>query len=316
MAGRPSALDPQGPAAADIARLWWIIFGMGTAVFIAVMALLLFVLWRRGRAVATAAEMDVDLREANGAPWILWGGIIIPFIILIIFLYFNLRSLSFVRAAPAPPTVTVEVVGRMWWWEVRYPDEGIVTANEIRLPAGQPVQIHGTSLDVIHSFWVPQLHGKQDLTPGRIDTFWLQADEPGIYRGLCAEFCGIQHARMQLVVVSEPADRFAAWLERERQPAPQPADKLTRRGQQIFLGSSCVYCHTVRGTNATGDLGPDLTHLASRLTLGAGILENNPGNLAGWIVDPQHIKPGNLMPPTNLESADLQALLAYLSTLE
>lgn len=308
----PSTLDTRGPAAANIAELWWILFGLGTAVFVAVTGLLLYIVFARGR---RQHDGEVDLRPVNGRPWILWGGVIIPLIILLAVLFFNLRSLT-ALASPAAAPLTVEVIGHRWWWEVRYPDEGIVTANEIRIPAGRRVQVNLTSLDVIHSFWVPQLGGKMDLNPGEINSTWLQADERGVYRGICAEFCGLQHARMQFLVVVESEEAFDAWLARERQPAPEPADELTHRGQQVFLESACVYCHTVRGTNASGDLGPDLTHLASRVSLAAGILENNRGNLAGWIVDPQHIKPGNLMPPTSLDGEDLQALLAYLETLE
>lgn len=313
LTGIPSALDARGPAAASVTELWWIIFGLGTAVFITVIGLMLWIVLRRRVGVE---ETAVDLRKARSTPLILWGGIVIPFVILMVFLFFSLRTLAFLQQVSAAEPLTIEITGRMWWWEVHYPDEGFATANEIHIPVGRPVQIRGTSADVIHSFWVPQLNGKQDFTPGRLDTLWLQADEPGTYRGLCAEFCGLQHARMQLIVVAQPADQFEAWLEQQRLPAPEPVDALTRRGQQVFLGSACVYCHTVRDTNATGDLGPDLTHLASRRTLAAAILENNPGNLAGWIIDPQHIKPGNLMPPTDLDSADLQALLAYLNSLE
>jgi len=169
---------------------------------------------------------------------------------------------------------------------------------------------------VIHSFWVPELAGKMDLIPGQDNAITIQADEAGIYRGICAEFCGRQHARMQLLVVAQPQGEYDAWIERERQPAASPENETIRNGQQVFLGSSCVYCHTVRGTNATATIGPDLTHIASRLTLAAGTLENNPGNLAGWIIDPQHIKPGNLMPPSNLNGAELQLMLAYLQSLE
>ena len=309
----PSTLDARGLAAANIAELWWILFGLGTAVFVAVTGLLLYIVLARRRRLD---DDEVDLRPVNGRPWILWGGVIIPLVILLAAFFFNMRSLI-ALASPAPATpLTVEVIGHRWWWEVRYPDESIVTANEIRIPVGQPVQVNLTSLDVIHSFWVPQLGGKMDLNPGEVNSTWIQADERGVYRGLCAEFCGLQHARMHFLVVVDSEEAFNTWLARESQPAPEPTNELIHRGQQVFLGSACVYCHTVRGTNASGDLGPDLTHLNSRLSLAAGILENNPGNLAAWIVDPQHLKPGNLMPPTNLDGEELQALLAYLETLE
>jgi cytochrome c oxidase subunit 2 len=168
----------------------------------------------------------------------------------------------------------------------------------------------------VHNFWVPELQGKFDLIPGRTQATWLQADEPGVFQGMCAEYCGMQHAKMRFVVVALPPDEYAAWAERQRQPAPAPADELALRGQQLFLGSACVYCHAVAGTNATSRFGPDLTHLASRRTLAAGVLENNRGNLAGWILNPQTLKPGNKMPPTALDGEELQALLAYLESLE
>lgn len=312
----PSQLDPRGPAAADINALWWILFGLGTAVFVMVTAVLLYVVYSRWRLEQQPAERAPDLRRVSGTGWIVWGGVVIPFVILMVVVFFATRSLAFHMNPPAPSPLTIEVIGQMWWWEVRYPEFEFVTANEIHIPVGQPVEVRLTSRDVIHSFWIPQLQGKQDMTPGRIDSIWLQADEAGVYRGLCAEFCGLQHSKMHFIVVAEPADQFDDWLEQQRQPAPSPDNELARRGQQLFLESSCIYCHTIRGTDAIGDVGPDLTHLISRRTLGAGILDNTPGNLAGWIVDPQHFKPGNLMPPTNLDSDDLQALLTYLDTLE
>ena len=184
------------------------------------------------------------------------------------------------------------------------------------VPTGKPVRLEMTSDDVIHSFWVPELSGKLDLLPNQVNELTLVADKTGEYWGECAEFCGTQHAKMKLVVIVQTEQQFAAWLEHQQTMPPPPEDDLTFEGREVFLGSACVYCHTVRGTNASGDLGPDLTHLASRLTLASGILDNNRGNLAGWIVDPQHLKPGNLMPPSNLNSGDLQSLLDYLATLE
>jgi cytochrome c oxidase subunit II len=245
----------------------------------------------------------------------LWGGVIIPVIILAGLLGLTIYSHISLAAPGEPTALTIEVIGHRWCGEVRYPNEGIVSANEIHIPVGRPVEIHLTSRDVIHSFWVPQLAGKLDMNPGETNSMWLQADEPGIYRGICAEFCGLQHANMQFMVIASPEASFQEFVERESQPALEPEDDLALTGQQVFMGSSCVYCHTIQGTNATGELGPDLTHIASRLTIGAGILENNRGNLAGWIVDPHTFKPGNLMPPTNMTGAELQALLAYLDTL-
>jgi cytochrome c oxidase subunit 2 len=309
----PSALDPQGQAAANIATLWWIMFWLGTAVFVLVTALLLLIVFTHRR---RGPYMEPDLRAPEHRSWLLWGGIIFPAVLLSTTLFFTLRTHIALAFPPTPAPLTIEVIGHRWWWEVRYPEQEITTANEIYIPAGQAVNLRLATADVIHSFWVPELNGKMDMIPGRTNTLWLHADEPGIYRGLCTEFCGIQHAKMQYMVVAVPPAEFAAWVEQQRQPAPAPTDARIRRGQQIFLGSACVYCHAVRGTNASGQLGPDLTHVASRQTLAAGILPNNRGNLAGWIVNPQHIKPGNLMPPTNLTGQELQLLLDYLATLE
>jgi cytochrome c oxidase subunit 2 len=309
----PGALDPKGPVAAEIATLSWLMFGLATVIFLIVMGLLLYILfWRARRETAEEPEPNPALDRK----FIIWGGIVIPTIILVALFFFNLWTMAAIAAPAGSDEIVIEMVGHQFWWEVHYPDQRITTANEIHLPVGRPVQLRLTSADVIHSFWVPELTGKMDLLPNRVNSFWIQADQAGTYYGECAEFCGIQHAKMAFIVVAEPEEQFAAWLVQQAQPAPEPTDEIVQRGQQIFLGSACVYCHTIKGTNATGTLGPDLTHLASRYTLAAGTVENNSGNLAGWIIDPHSIKPGNLMPPTNLTGPELQALLAYLETLE
>lgn len=287
--------------------------GLSAIVLAIVGGILIYIAVRgRGRSVDDAEGL---IDEESGQRWIWLGGVGLPLILLPIAFAFNMGSLAQL-SNPSQAAITIEVTGHRWWWEVRYPDEDVVTANEIHIPVGQPVQLQLTSADVIHSFWVPQLHGKIDMVPGEVNSLRLQADDAGEYRGICAEFCGAQHARMQLVLVASPPEEFQAWLANQRQPAPEPASEITRRGQQVFLGSACVYCHTIRGTNASGEVGPDLTHLRSRRTLAAGTLLNTRGNLAGWILDPQHIKPGNLMPPTHLPSEDLLPLLEYLDTLD
>ncbi|HXF60707.1 MAG TPA: cytochrome c oxidase subunit II [Caldilineaceae bacterium] len=311
-AAAPSVIAPRGPAAESIANLWWTLLAVGMAVYVAVMAFLFYALFRRRRA-------DLDLRTPvprSRVQVVVWAGIIVPALILLGVHGLTLGVLRILAEPETPPALTIQVIGHQWWWEVRYPEYNFETANEIHIPVGQPVAIELVSDDVIHSFWAPELHGKLDLNPGLTNHFWLQADVPGAYWGECAEFCGVQHAKMQFVVVAEPVDEFAAWVEQQRRPAQVPADPQAQRGLEIFLGSECIYCHTVAGTGATGNLGPDLTHLASRRTLAAGAVANNRGNLGGWITDPQHIKPGSLMPPTDLTGADLQALLAYLATLE
>jgi cytochrome c oxidase subunit 2 len=305
-----SMLDPAGPRAARIADLWWVMFILGSAVFLVVMLFLVFALLVRGRRHGQTRDGENVTRP------ILIGVVISAVIMIGVFAFTIWTQLSLAEPAAASEMV-IEVVGNQWWWEVRYPDEDVVTANEVRIPTGVPVTIKLTTDDVIHSFWVPRLTDKMDLIPGRTNELWLQADESGTYLGECAEFCGLQHALMQFRVIAEPPEEFAAWLENQRQDVSDPvANSLLQEGQQIFLGSACVYCHTVRGTNASGDLGPDLTHLASRQTLAAGTLDNNLGNLTAWIVDPQAIKPGNLMPNTNLDAEELQALVAYLMSLD
>ncbi|HMQ31786.1 MAG TPA: cytochrome c oxidase subunit II [Chloroflexaceae bacterium] len=313
-AGAPSALDARGYAAARINLLWWVMLGLGTAVFVLVTVLLLVALFRRRGEGAPPAEAErrVTNRLLGG------GGVALPLVILVPLVGFTAWT-SATMTPPGQPALTVEVIAHQFWWEVRYPDQGFITANEIVIPAGQPVELRLSTADVIHSLWVPQLNGKVDMIPGRPNAMTIQADHPGEYRGQCAEFCGRQHALMAFVVVAETPERFAAWAEAQARPAADLNDPLLREGQQVFLGSACIYCHVVRGhtaENATGAVGPDLTHLASRRTLAAGILPNTRGNLGGWIVDPQAIKPGNKMPGTDLDAASLQALLAYLESLE
>jgi len=203
---------------------------------------------------------------------------------------------------------------------VRYlydnPSQIVVTANEIHIPVGRPVRIRGTSNDVIHSFWVPNLHGKRDLIPSRITDEWIQADQPGRYRGQCAEFCGMQHAHMALLVIAEEPAQFEMWQETQLATSSAPVDEEQRHGQQVFLAKACAACHAVRGTAAAGTLGPDLTHIGSRRTIAAGVFENTRGSLAAWIADPQTIKPGNNMPMVALTADELRAASAYLASLK
>ncbi|HMQ50576.1 MAG TPA: cytochrome c oxidase subunit II [Anaerolineae bacterium] len=307
----PSIFNPQGPAANMVANLSWLMFGLAGAVFLLVMGVLILGLVR--------SRPDVSLHESNPAQdrrFIVFGGLLLPAVVLGIVYVSAIWTMRALAAPAEADEIVIEIVGHQYWWEIHYPDFEVTTANEIHLPAGQPVRLRVTSADVIHSFWVPELHGKIDLIPGQVNGFWLQADEPGIYLGLCAEFCGVQHAKMLLRVVAEPPERFAAWLEHQAEPAAAVTGSELEEGQQVFFNSGCMNCHTVRGTNASGTEGPDLTHLASRLTLAAGVLENNRGNLGGWVVNPQHLKPGNHMPPSALTGLELQALLTYLESLE
>jgi cytochrome c oxidase subunit 2 len=205
--------------------------------------------------------------------------------------------------------LSVKVIGHDWWWEVRYPN-GAVSANEIHIPAGVKVQLALTTDDVIHSFWVPTLGPKTDMIPGQLNTLWLEASEPGVYRGQCAEFCGLQHANMIIRVVADPAADFDRWMDTQAQPGAEAA--LALDGRRIFEGATCAGCHRVRGTSAVGNAGPDLTHFGGRATLGAGVRPLTDENLRRWITDPQSIKPGAAMPPTTLPADQLDALVAFL----
>jgi cytochrome c oxidase subunit 2 len=245
-------------------------------------------------------------------------GVVVPIVVLsLLFVYsdvFVLRSV----AAPKPGStkLTIEVVGRQWFWEVRYPGTAAVTANEIHIPARTRVDLLGTTGDVIHSFWVPRLTRKIDVIPGRTNRLLLVADAPGRFRGSCAEFCGLQHAHMGVYVYADPPARFEAWLRNESKPARPPATPAQRRGREVFLSEACSGCHTIRGTPARGKVGPDLTHLQTRETLAALATANTRADLERWIVDPQHVKPGNKMPGLELTKPELGDLMAYLESLK
>lgn len=316
----PNSLAPQGPAATRIASLWWLMLGLGAGVWLFVMGLLLMGLFRRRRAPEEGPLPVADDHARTINLWVIGGGIVLPTAVLSIVFGFTVSTMR-ALAVPAPPNaLIIEITGYQFWWQVRYPDQPattvFTTANEIHIPVGQPVLLRLTSADVIHSFWVPELHGKLDLVPGRFNSLVIQADQAGEFNGICAEFCGIQHAKMAFLVVAQPPDQFAAWLRNQQFPAAMPVDSLAQQGQQVFLSSKCVLCHRVAGTAVAAQVGPDLTHLASRRTLAAATLPNTRGHLAGWLLDPQHIKPGNAMPASQLSPQDLQLLLAYLESLK
>lgn len=216
---------------------------------------------------------------------------------------------------PGSTAMTVVAVGHQWWWEVRYPKSGVVTANEIHIPAETRINLVARTADVIHSFWVPELNRKIDMIPGQRNRIELYADEPGTYRGQCSEFCGLQHANMAFEVVAEPRSGFEEWLRRESAPAAAPTGVEAQRGRQVFMASACSSCHTISGTKARGVVGPDLTHIAGRAGLAAETIPNRHGYLNSWIRDPQSIKPGNKMPGLDLTDAEFEALVAYLSEL-
>lgn len=319
-----SALDAAGPGAGKTEALWWFFFGVLGVVFLIVLIVMFWALMRRSRGFeqepleathAPSAETEARLTRTVAGATVLT--VVILFVLLV-------SSVSTGRAissmALEKNSLTVEVTGNQWWWSVRYLDDNasevVTTANEIHIPVGRPVMIRGASHDVIHSFWVPNLNGKRDLIPGRVTTEWIKADRPGRYRGQCAEFCGMQHAHMSFWVVAEPAEQFHLWKKRQLQTAQEPATPELIHGRDVFLRNACVFCHEIDGTEARGQNGPNLTHFGSRISLGAGTLPNTPGNLAGWIVDPQTIKPGNHMAAVAIPSEDLQPLVRYLESLQ
>jgi cytochrome c oxidase subunit II len=306
-------LDPASSDAAAIEWLWWILFWVSAAVFLVVIAGWAYALWRRR---PDRAEPEP---EGHALRWILVAGAALPAIILVGLTAITiLTGARISEAARDADALVVDVIGHQFWWEVRYPDAGVVTANEIHIPAGQPVRLRLASNDVIHSLWIPRLHGKLDLTPGRVTELVVQADEPGTYRGFCAEFCGAQHALMGLLVMAQPQAEFDAWLQQQARPAPAPVDPEGVRGRAVFVQYDCHHCHQVRGGglhDLSQSVGPDLTHLAARRTIGAATLANTTENLRRWIVDPHDIKPGVLMPATRLAETDLRALVRYLEGL-
>jgi cytochrome c oxidase subunit 2 len=245
------------------------------------------------------------------------GVVVASAIILTTLFIASERTMTALHHGAGTEDLTIHVKGWQWWWEVTYTLGGdtIVTANEIHIPTGRRVRLALSTGDVIHSLWVPNLQGKTDLVPGRTHVTWLQADTPGVSRGPCAEYCGVQHARMTLLVVAHAPDEFADWLGRERLPAATPRDTQHVAGAALFARAGCAYCHNVRGTNSLGKLGPDLTHFASRRMIATATLENTPENLASWLADPQRVKPGTLMPAPVLDSRELATVVAYVGGL-
>lgn len=310
-----SAVDPAGPQSQQIAQLFWAMTSAGTVIFAIVIAMLALALWRtRGH----GEPHPLTWRQSRNL--VLLSGVVVPSLVLFAFVFASARADRASQPALPADAMTIEVIGHQWWWELHYVDAGgtriATTANEIHVPVGRPLRVLLRSADVIHSFWTPNLMGKMDLVPGKENTTWMQASKAGTWRGQCAEFCGLQHARMAFLVVASDPAQFDAWLARQAQPAAPPTDERRRLGEQVFLSNQCVMCHAVRGTAAGGRLGPDLTHLASRGTLAAGTLPNTREHLARWLIKPQEVKPGNFMPATILPATEFEALLDYLGGLE
>ena len=308
--GPQSALAPAGDGARELAGLWWVMAAGALVIFLFVLGCALY-----ATRVAPRAHPDFA-----GTWFIVGGGVALPVVVLSALLTYSFVLGRDLSATLGPEALRIEVVGNQWWWEVRYlrPDrsEPVVSANELRLPVGEPVELLLSATDVIHSFWLPSIAGKRDMIPGQVNHLVLEVAEPGVYRGQCAEYCGGPHALMAFYAIAEPANDFTAWLEREAAPAAAPEDPFLEEGRDLFHSSGCGVCHAIRGTPADGQLGPDLTHVGGRMSIAAGILPNNVGTIAGWIADAQHLKPANKMPSFNVFSGqELRALAAYLASL-
>jgi cytochrome c oxidase subunit II len=317
--GWQSALDPHGAQAASLETLLWIFSIVCLLVWLSVMS----VLWmatsrtRSGRGRGDTRTVDANVEKRMGRV----VGAAVGTTTLIVFAltlasFFTTHRLS----AEADHPLTIRIRGYQWWWEITYADERpnriFTTANEIHIPVGRPVRFELSAADVIHSFWVPNLAGKQDLIPGRDNTLTVTAQQPGVYRGQCAEFCGLQHAHMALLVIVDTPRAFEQWRQSQLATAATPADQEQLLGQKLFTSKPCASCHTIEGIPAAASIGPDLTHVASRRFIAAGLLHTTRGSLAAWIADPQTLKPGSNMPAVPLSATELNALVAYLAALK
>lgn len=287
------------------------------AIFVVVAGLIIYTMVRFRRKADDKEHQEPPQVYGSNQIEVAWT--VIPILIVFVLIGVTARVIASVQnASPPPSTLKVTLIGHQWWWEVRYPDFGIVTANEIHVPvshrgAHTATYLRLESVDVIHSFWVPQLSGKTDLIPNRDNFLWIDPGQPGIYLGNCAEYCGTQHANMLLRVIAQDEGEFKKWAAEQQQPAQSNAP--LGEGRAAFESLSCVNCHTVKGTPAVGKFGPDLTHLMSRQTIGAGVLPNTAADLRAWVNDPQQAKPGCFMPSMKLTNAELDQVVAYLQGL-
>lgn len=306
-------LATPGQAEKDIALLT---AAITLGIFIVTGGLIVYTIWRYRRRPGDDSTQEPPQVYGSNQIEVAWT--VIPILIVFVLIGVSVRVIAAVEnASPSASTVKLRLVGHQWWWTVDYPQFGIITANEIHVPVSPDgklvTQIQLESLDVAHSFWVPQLAGKTDLIPNRINYSWIDPREPGVYLGNCAEYCGTQHANMLLRVIAEPLDQFHRWADEQKRSAVD--DPKVAQGKQTFLSLSCVNCHAIKGTPSTGTFGPDLTHLMSRQTIGAGVVPLTHENLRAWVDDPQEVKPGCLMPSMKLTDPELDQVVAYLETL-
>jgi len=316
-----SALSPAGIQASRVLDLWHVTLTVCCIVFAGVLLACMIALLRAPRSnPATPADLGNNERLERGINRSVIAGTVISALLLVGLLVADVITDRALSRLPVDNALHIEVTGFQWWWQARYAPEnggdGFAVANELHVPVGRPVVVSLVAADVIHTFWVPNLHGKKDMIPGQQSSIAFRADRAGVYRGQCAEFCGYEHALMAFSVVADTPSQYAAWAARQRQAAAAPADNIAMHGRDVFLNADCARCHTVRGTPANGTLGPDLTHLASRQTIAAGTFVNNAHNLSAWISNPPALKPGVMMPATRFAPGDLQALVVWLGTLK
>jgi cytochrome c oxidase subunit 2 len=316
-AGWQSALDVHGESAITLMQQIVLMVVVCSVVWSLVMVALIFALWRRRQSderpfrpdSVTQRRMTIVVSLAVAASVIVITGFTVAS-------FFTTRALSLAGGND----LAIKVRGLQWWWDVEYfgsaPEQRFQTANEIHIPVGRNIRLQLEGIDVIHSFWVPSLAGKQDLIPGRPNELVLRAERPGVYRGQCAEFCGLQHAHMAFFVVAEEQPMFEEWVRLQRQNAAESSDTEAAAGRQVFLSKPCAACHAVRGTPANGTNGPDLTHVGGRKYIAAGLVETTRGSLAAWTADPQTLKPGNNMPLVPLSAEELRTVSAYLASLK
>lgn len=300
-----------------VVRLLYFVLAISVFVILLIAIFVITGAFRRRAAATEPWNVPVE-RRGNGLPWIYIGSAISLVVLFAIAIwdYVVLADVATVPQNAAP--FTIQVVGHQWWWEFRYktddPSRSFGTANELHIPVGKPVRLEINTADVIHSFWVPVLTGKMDTIPGQNNQTWIEAQTPGTYRGQCTEYCGLQHANMALFAVAQPQDQFEAWWNDQIEEAKTPQSPIAQAGESDFVGH-CGICHTVRGTRAGGRVGPDLSHLMTRMTIASGTLPNTIGYLSGWIAEPQHLKPGNYMPDLDLTGPQLNRIRAFLETL-
>ncbi len=311
-------LSGYGDRADPVVTLTWGVLGISVAVIVIIALLVAAAVWRSSGIAAPAPGTQLPLESPDGGQRWIWIGLSSSTIVLLLSVFWTMQVLATITSPTHPPALTIEITGHQWWWQVRYLSEDpariFVTANEIRIPAGQAVRFRLIGGDVIHSFWVPALFGKTDLIPGQVNETWLEARRPGVYLGQCTEYCGLEHAHMGFSVTALAEANFRAWWDHQLLPAAEPSSVGESAGRLAFT-THCGSCHALRGTDAAGTLGPDLSHLMSRQTIAAATLPNDSAHLLGFIADPQAAKPGSMMPQPEISTAELRDIHAYLTTL-